>query len=194
MKGRVCNPDNWRSIERALLKNVALVLEGKHPHKKIPSCATLEMYDEIPIFIPVDIMEDAVELVAQKLLGDSIPGGTDLEALQGWILKLGKDRKRLSTSVETFVDCIANGSLPWVAYRVFTSGRLIVLDKQTGVGPVGVRETWRRLFAEIVLKAKVPEDTMACQDDHLHAGLKAEIDGAFHRVQAIWDKKFTMDD
>ena len=42
------------------------VLEGKHPSKTIFSCATLETYKETPIFVPVNIMEETVESVAQK--------------------------------------------------------------------------------------------------------------------------------
>ena len=58
----------------------------------------------MPTFIPINITEEAVELVACKLSGASGPGGTDLEALQGWIMKFGEDISRLRTSVETFVD------------------------------------------------------------------------------------------
>ena len=61
-----------------------------------------------------------------------------------------------------------------------------MLDEQPGVLPVGVGETWRRLFAKIVLKVTGIEVTMLCQDDHLCDGLKAGIDGAVHGVQAIW--------
>ena len=50
-------------------------------HTKIPPCSTLEAYYEMPIFIPVEIMEDVVKLVAWKILGASGPGGTDPEAL-----------------------------------------------------------------------------------------------------------------
>ena len=35
---------------------------------------------------------------------------------------------------------------------------------------------------------------MACQDDQLYARLKALIDGTFHRVQYIWNKKSTTED
>ena len=45
-----------------------------------------------------------------------------------------------------------------------------------------------------MLKVTGPEATMACQDDQLHAGLKAGIDGVIHGVQALWDKKSTMED
>ena len=85
-------------------KTVTSVLEGKHPSKTIPSCATLETYKETPIFITVNITKESVESVAKKLLGSSGPGGTELEALQVWILKFGEGGIRLRTSVETFVN------------------------------------------------------------------------------------------
>ena len=69
------------------------------------------------------------------------------------------------------------------------SGRLIALDKQPGVRPVGVGETLRHLFAKIVLKVTVQEATMACQDDQLCAGFKVGIYGVVHGFQAIWDEK-----
>ena len=152
------------------------------------------MYNETPIFIPVNITEEAVESVAQKLLVSSGPGGTDSEALQGWLLKFGEDINRLRTSKKKIVGWLANGSLPWAAYHVFMSGRLIVLDKQTCVRPVGVGETWRRLFANIVHKFTGPEATISWQDDQLCAGLKEVIDGAIHRVQDLWDKNLTTED
>ena len=61
------------------------------------------MYKETPIFIPVDITEEAIKLVGCKHLGGSDPGGTESEALQGWLLKLGGGSKILCTSVESFL-------------------------------------------------------------------------------------------
>ena len=129
-------------------ETVALVLEGKHPSKTISSCATLETYKETPIFIPVGITEEAVESVAQKRLGRSVPGGVESEELHGWLLKCGDVSTRLRTSIETFVDWLANGIQSWAAYCAFMSGRLIVLDKQPGVRPVGVGEMRRSLFCQ----------------------------------------------
>ena len=83
-------------------ETVVSILEGKHTSKTIPSCGTLETYEETHIFIPINITEKAVESVAQKLSGSSGPGGTDSEAIQGWIIKFGEDSTRLRTSVETF--------------------------------------------------------------------------------------------
>ena len=73
-------------------------------------------------------------------------------------------------------------------------GCLIALDNQPGVHPFGVMKTWTRHFSNIVLKFTGPEVAMSCQDDHMCAGLKAEIDGAVHEVQDIWYKKLTTED
>ena len=116
-------------------------LEGKRPSETFPSCATLETYEETPIFISVDITEEAVELVTQNLLGSFGPGSTDSEALQGWLLNFGEGSTRLSTSVENFIDWLVNGSPPRAAYCAFISGRLISIDKQPDVSPVSVGET-----------------------------------------------------
>ena len=68
------------------------------------------------------------------------------------------------------------------------SGCLIVIDKQPGIRPVGVGETWQHIFANIVLEVTGPEATMTCQDDQLCAGLKELIDGVIHGVQDLWEK------
>ena len=74
------------------------------------------------------------------------------------------------------------------------SGRMIVLDKHPGVRPVGVGETWRHVFAKIVLNFMGLESTMACQDDQICAGLKALIYNAIHGVQALWDENSSMEE
>ena len=74
------------------------------------------------------------------------------------------------------------------------SGWMIELDKQPGIRPVGVGEMRRRLFANILLKVTGPEATMVCQDNQLCAGLKAVIDGAIHRVQALWGGDSSMEE
>ena len=118
----------------------------------------------------------------------------DSEELQGWLLKFGKDSTRLLTTVETFVDWLANGIQSWAAYCAFMPGLLIAFDKQPGVRPVGVGETRRSLFAKIVLKVTGPEATKECQDYQLCGGLKAGIDDAIHGVQYIWDGIFSSEE
>ena len=84
--------------------------------------------------------------------------------------------------METFSHWLANKSPPWTDYSAFMSGRLILVDKQPSVCPIGVGETWRNIFGKIVIKVKGPEDIMVCQDDQICSGLKVVIDGGVHGV------------
>ena len=68
----------------------------------------------MPIFIPVDIVEDVIKSVKQNIWGSLGPRGTDSEALQGWILKYGEDSKIIRGSVGTFFDWISNKILSWL--------------------------------------------------------------------------------
>ena len=71
---------------------------------------------------------------SRESFGDFLHGKYGLgSTTRGGGLKFGEDRKRLRTSVENFVDLLANGSLPWAAYRAFMSGHLIGLEKQPSV-------------------------------------------------------------
>ena len=74
------------------------------------------------------------------------------------------------------------------------SDGLIALDKQPGICPVGVGETWQLLFDKIVLRVTGTESNMTCQYDQLCAGLKAGIDGPIHRIQALWDENSSMEE
>ena len=102
-KGGVFQPAELaKYLTGTINETVTSVLEGKHPSKRIPSCSKLETYEGTHIFIPV----------MHKRSESSGPRGMDSEALQGWLLKFGEDGTRLRTSVETFVDWLANGSPP----------------------------------------------------------------------------------
>ena len=55
------------------------------------------------------------------------------------------------------------------------SVRQIALDKQPGIKPVRVGETWRRLMAKCLLKVVGPETNSACGTTQLVGGLEAGI-------------------
>ena len=74
------------------------------------------------------------------------------------------------------------------------SGRVIEIDKRRGVFIVGIGKIWRSIFTKCVLRVTGPEDTHVCQYDHLCAGLMAVISWVLHRIQDIWDGKFSTED
>ena len=70
----------------------------------------LEVYEATPVFIPIDITEDVVESVARKLSGSAVASGMDIEALQGWLVKLGDHSRKLCANVKSFVDSLSKKS------------------------------------------------------------------------------------
>ena len=68
------------------------------------------------------------------------------------------------------------------------SGRMIALDKQPGIRPVGVGETWRRLMAKCLLKVVGPEAKSACGTTQLASSLEARIEGAIHAIRVLWEE------
>ena len=101
-------------------------------------------------------------------------------SLQHWHLRFGAASAELRLIVGDFVEWLGNGRPPWAAYWALMSGRLIALDKQPGIRPVGVGETWRQLMAKCLLKVAGPEAKTACDMTQLAGGLEAGIEGAIH--------------
>eukprot|EP00978_Attheya_sp_CCMP212_P041116 scaffold231684_cov46-Attheya_sp.AAC.1 len=83
---------------------------------------------------------------------------------------------------------LANGRPPWAAYRTLMASRLVALDKQPGVRPVGIGSIFRRLFAKCLIKVIGHEATSACGNVNLCAGLPAGIEGAVHAVRQSFDE------
>ena len=65
------------------------------------------------------------------------------------------------------------------------SGRLIALDKQPGIRPVSVGETWQRLMAKCLLQVMGPEAKAACGTIQLPEGVEAGIKGAIHAMRVL---------
>ena len=86
----------------------------------------------------MEITDDTVTAVAWRLLGRARPGGTESVSLQYWLLRSGAAIRELWLIVGDFVEWLGNGRPPWATYRSLMSVRLIALDKQPGIRPVGV--------------------------------------------------------
>ena len=134
------------------------MIRTKHPEARTPTAASSDSYlGRQPEITPVDITEDTVTAVAERLSGGAVPGGTDSVALQHWLLRFVSASAELRLIVRDFVKWLGNGRPPWAAYWALMSGRLITMDKQPGIRPFGVGETWRRIVEKCLLRVARPE-------------------------------------
>ena len=80
----------------------------------------------------------------------------------------------------------ANNNPPWAAYRALRGGRLVAVDKMSGVRPLGVGETLEKLESKCVLLVCGNKAKEACGVDQLCAGLDAGIEAGVHAATLIW--------
>ena len=81
------------------------VLRAKHPQAWTLTVASLESYPDRPLELtPVDITNDTVTAVVERLLGGDRLGGTDLVLLQHWLLRFGAASGELWLIVGDFVE------------------------------------------------------------------------------------------
>ena len=67
---------------------------------------------------------------------------------------------------------------------------LIALDKQTGVQPVGVVDTWRRLVVKCVLCVAGQDAQAVCRTEQLVGELEAGIEGGIHVMHLLWAQNY----
>jgi hypothetical protein len=86
-KGGILLPDN---VNEKFGDSDMEAMESKHPNNaRILDVASLSRYTITPDFVDVDICEESVEKVARRLSGSVGLGGTDIHALQHWLLRFG---------------------------------------------------------------------------------------------------------
>ena len=70
--------------------------------------------------------------------------------LKDWCTRFGAESEELRGELAAWTRWLANGSPPWAAYRALIAGRLVAIDKNPGVRPVGIGEAIRRLMEKLV--------------------------------------------
>ena len=106
--------------------------------------------------------------------------------LKNWLLCHGAQSERLREVMAMWVDWLSNGSPPYAAYRAVNTVHTAALDKTPGVRPLGVGESWMRLWSDFShTKTKVAA-TNAYGNTQLCAGLWSGIKANLHAVRAIW--------
>ena len=174
------------------------VLRAKHPDQRIPDLQDPENlafseYPEVPDPIPIDCDPVAVESVAKKLTGAAGCSGVDSALLKSCLLRYGKASSDLREELLEWTLWLSNTAPPWAAYRAMRQGRLVALDKNPGVRPVGIGECWIRAVSKLVLADCGKEGKAACGSIQLCAGLEAGIEGAIHSIRKWTTKDRSME-
>jgi hypothetical protein len=67
-------------------------------------------------------------------------------------------------------------------------GRLIALDKQPGVRPIGIKDVACGLVSKVMVELTKEEAAIACGFDQLCVGLEVGCEAATHWAASEWDR------
>ena len=82
---------------------------------------------------------------------------------------------------------LTNSIILWYDIRGFVSSRLIALDNNPGVSPIGVGEILRRIVGKAVGHLTRLDIEEVCGVSQLCPGLKAGIEGGVHAICELFD-------
>ncbi len=145
--------------------------------------------EELPALMDVSVTSGHVERVARALHGGAGPGGTSSSHWRSFLLRYGAHSARLRDAVAVLIMMMANGVVEWPWIRAMMSSRLIALDKNPGVRPIGVGEVLRRLMGKVMVLCTGADVQDECGADQLCSGLRGGIEGAIHAVREVFESR-----
>ena len=128
----------------------------------------------------MDCPVDVAETIARKLSGGAGCSSVDAALLRSMLLRHGRASAKLRKQLSEWARWLANTLPPWAAYRAMRQGRLVALDKQPGLCPLGIGKSWMHAVTKLVLAELGRDGKAACGSTQLCAGLEAGIEGAIH--------------
>ncbi|KAL7477563.1 hypothetical protein ACHAW6_003395, partial [Cyclotella cf. meneghiniana] len=172
------------------------VLAEKHPPLRVsdtttPECISFHEYGPPLDIIAVDCPAGNAEKITRQLCGSAGCSGMTAKTLKNMLLCHGRASADLQDELTAWATWLANTSPPWASYRAMRQGRLVVLDKQPGIRPLGIGETWMRAVSKLVLAQCGTDGKEACGNSQLCAGLEAGIEGA---IRAATQKAAAKED
>ena len=192
-RGRVLHLNDITTSKDSTPSTVRDVLRSKHPPGQ-PASPDVIIGGEPPEFHPIvfeSVNAALIRSTALRTRGAAGPSGLDAYA---W--------RRLCTSFKSASLALCH-SLALAARRLgttyvdpksissFLACRLIALDKNPGVRPIGIEETARRIIAKSVLSVIRSDIQDAAGSIQLCAGQIAGVESAVHAVRDCFDEDGT---
>jgi hypothetical protein len=184
--GRAYCPFNLDSKSGCPIINM---LREKHPKSRVPSDEDFNEHPGAPDCLesmPIYCFEECVAKVAARLSGGAGPCGIDAIILKNWLLCHGIQSEHLRDGMATWVDCLSNSLPSYAGYPAVNTVCTVALNKTPGVQPLGIGESWMRLWLHCSHTKMKVAATNACGNTQLCAGLQSGIEANLHTIRAIW--------
>ena len=177
--------------ERLEEKTVLDILKEKHPE---PAQANPEYLVTIPLpgsqrghpvlFEGLD--GEAIVKAALSTQGGSGPSGLDANAWRHLVTGY-RPSQELADAMASLARRLCTEYVDPASTSAFTCSRLIPLDKNPGVRPIGIGEVVRRIVGKAALRIISPDLKRTAGSDQLCVGQRAGIESAIHQLRTSFN-------
>ncbi len=140
--------------------------------------------ENVDAFVYVDA--DHIESRSSKLHGAAGPSGVDAIMLKAWLTRHGAASDALRVEMAEWASWLGCSNPEYAKIRALNHVRLLAVDKEPGVRPLGCGEIWMRLISGTILDQCKERARDACNNVQLCAGLQAGIEGATHAMLDVF--------
>ena len=187
--------NNMRNGVSPLNEKTLELLRQKHP-KASPATESVLLTDHTEKVHPIkfeNITEESVRKAALKTKGGSGPSAMDAE---GWrrILtskQFGNSSSDLCKTIVRMTRKLCTVEDQHQSLEAFVACRLIPLDKNPGLRPIGVGEILRRIAGKVVVSTIREDITESVGSLQVCAGQEAGSEAAVHAMHEIFKEQDT---
>jgi hypothetical protein len=134
---------------------------------------------------------DLILSLSGGLRGGAGPSGLTTALARKLLRSAGNQASSLREAIAAFTRRLASAPFADLSLKCFRANRGLALDKQPGIRPLGVGESFRRLCCKAVLSVTRDDVMEACGPRQAASGLPGGVEAAAHAIQTLWDRPET---
>ena len=183
--------DNSETSVHDITDDIIKVLNGKHP-KAQPASNKHIIEGNVPKVEPVifdNIDGNTISRAAKDTKGSHGPSGASSDLWRRVLCSksFGKASEELCDSIARMARRLCTVFIDPSSVQVLVNCRLIPLDKNPGVRPIGIGEILRRIMGKAVTQFLKPEIAKSVGPLQLSAGHAGGCEAACHAMKQIFD-------
>ena len=168
-------------------------LKEKHPTSEpaLPNSLLFGPIDYVPESVFEEITEESVQRAANSMRGAAGPSGLDSEVFRRILCSKNfeSEGKALRIEIATATRKLCTKHYSPDALEALAACRLLALDKNPGIRPIGIGEVLRRLMSKCVVQTFREEIKEAAGPLQTCAGFAAGCEAAIHAMKQMYDEE-----
>ena len=172
------------------------VLNDKHPSARPVEPEALLTLDDVtsqpvhPVFFD-QITGDAIRSSALRTQGSAGPSGIDAAGWRRILVSFHRDSRDLCAAIAAFARRLCTDYVEPSSIRAFVACRLVALNKNPGVRPIGICEVLRRIIGKVIMRVVGNDVLQVTGPLQLCAGQEAGGEAAIHAMRSLFREEGT---